>query len=107
MEESIDDHACMQQIPHRTEMEVRVRWGRCTLLRRIEVGPFGRYEGATSIGQNQQQMQFALKTPYPKDRQRLALKRMMWKSDGDTLWQVFEVGSVSWGPSTTSVMSGC
>ena len=102
MEESIDDRACMQQIPHRTEMEVRVRWGRCTLQRRIEVGPFGRYERATSIGQNQQQMQFALKTPYPKDRQCLALKRMMWASDGDMLGQVFEVGSVSWGPSTTS-----
>jgi len=65
MEESIDDRACMQQIRHRTEMEVkvRVRWGRCTLRRRIEVGPLGRYEGATFIGQNQQQMQFALKTP--------------------------------------------
>ena len=63
MEESIYDRACMKQVRHRTEMELRVRWGRCTLRRRIEVGPLGRYEGATFIGQNHQQMQFALKTP--------------------------------------------
>jgi hypothetical protein len=25
---------------------------------------------------------------------------MMWASDGDMLWQVFEVGSVSWFPLT-------
>jgi hypothetical protein len=94
MEECVDDCACMQQIPHRAEMEVRVRCGRCTLQRRTEVGPLGWYEGATSIGQNQHQMQFALKTPYPKDRQCLPLKWMMWASDGDMLGQVFEVGSV-------------
>jgi hypothetical protein len=77
MEESIDDCACMQHISHRTQMEVRILWGRCALQRPSEVGPLGWYEGTTSIGQNQYQMQFALKTPYAKDRQCLPLKWMM------------------------------
>src|SRR5215510_4040794 len=80
-------------------MEVRVCRGRCALLRRTKVGPLGWYEGATSIGQNQHQMQFALQTPHTKDRQCLPLKWMMWASDPDMLGQVFEVGSVSKGPS--------
>ena len=86
MEESIDDRARLQQIPHRTEMEVRVRWGRYTPQRRIEVGPVGRYEGAATIGQNQGQMQFALVTTAPKDRQCFSLKRMILASDGYMLW---------------------
>ena len=56
LEESIYDSACMKQVPHRTEMGVRFRWGRRTLRESIEVGPLDRYEGATSIGQNQDQM---------------------------------------------------
>jgi hypothetical protein len=56
MEESVDDSECMKQVPHRTELEARVRWGQRTLSQRIEVGPLGRYEGATSIGQNQGQI---------------------------------------------------
>src|SRR4029453_3808070 len=82
-------------------MEVRVCRGRCAQQRRTKVGPLGWYEGATSIGQNQHQMQFALKTPHTKDRQCLPLKWMMGASDPDMVGEVFEVGSVSKGPSTT------
>jgi hypothetical protein len=56
IEESIYDSECMKQVRHRTEMGVGLRWGMQTLRERIEVGPLGRYEGATSIGQNQDQM---------------------------------------------------
>src|SRR5215475_11968181 len=87
-------------------MEVRVCRGRCALQRRTKVGPLGWYEGATSIGQNQQQMQFALKTPHTKDRQGLPFKWMMRASDPDMLGQVFEVGSVSKGPSTICRTNG-
>jgi hypothetical protein len=56
IEESIYDSECMKQVFHRTEMGVGFRRGKRTLQERIEVGPLSRYEGATSIGQNQDQM---------------------------------------------------
>jgi hypothetical protein len=101
MEESIYDSECMKQVPHRAKMGVGFRRGQRTMQARIEVGPLGRNERATSIGQNQDQMELALVAPSPKDSQRSPHQRMMWASDGDMLWQVFEMGSVSWGPSTT------
>jgi len=56
IEESIYDSECVKQVPQRTEVGFRFGWGKRTLQERVEVGPFGRYEGATSIGQNQDQM---------------------------------------------------
>jgi hypothetical protein len=106
IEESIYDCECVKQVPHRTEMGVRFRWGQGSLRESTEVGPLGRYEGATSVGQNQDQMYLALVTPSPKDSQRFSLKRMMWASDGDMFWQVLVVGSVLWGPSTKSNIVG-
>jgi hypothetical protein len=106
IEESIYDSECMKQVAHRTEMGVGFWWGKRTLQERIEVGPLSRYEGATSIGQNQDQMYLALVTPSTKDSQRSPHKRMMWASDGDMLWQVLVVGSVLWGPSIEGTVRG-
>jgi hypothetical protein len=37
----------------------------------------------------------------PKDSQFFTFQRMLWASDGDMLWKVLVVGSVSWGPCKT------
>jgi hypothetical protein len=68
----------------------------------LEVGPLLGYEGTTSLGHSQNQMRFALITPLPKDSQFFTFQRMLRTSDGDMLWKVLVVGSVSWGPSITS-----
>jgi len=42
----------------------------------------------------------------PKDSQFFTFQRMLWASDGDMLWEVLVVGSVSWGPSIISTKVG-
>jgi len=91
----------MEQIAYGTENAVGFRLDQQILREIAEVGPLLRYERATSIGQNQDQMWLALVTPSPKDSDCFSFKWMMRAGDGDMLWQVLVVGSVSWGPSIT------
>ena len=79
MEESVDYSAGVKQVGDETEMRI-LHCGR-TRRRGIEVGPLGRYEGATSVGQNQNQMWFALMPSSPKDRQCFPLKRVLRASN--------------------------
>jgi hypothetical protein len=58
--------------------------------------------GAALIGQNQGQIQMPVLVYAPQDGERLALKRMMWTGDCDTVRKVAVVGSVWWFPSTRS-----
>ena len=63
-EESVYDSARMKQVLNGTEKGVRfrLRW-----RIRGEIGPLLGYEYATSLRQNQNQMQFVPKTALPKD----------------------------------------
>jgi hypothetical protein len=105
-EESVYDSARMKQVPNRTEKGVgfRLRWR--IRGESLEVGPLLGYECATSLRQNQNQMQFVPKTALPKNSQFFTFQRMLRTSDGDMFGEVLVVGSVSWGPSTKSITLG-
>jgi hypothetical protein len=53
IEESVYYSAGVKQLRNETEMGTPLGHRQRTRRRGIEVGPLGRYEGATSVGQNQ------------------------------------------------------
>ena len=81
IEESVYYSAGVKQLRNETEMGTLLGHRQRTRRRGIEVGPLGRYEGATSVGQNQNQMCFALMPSSPKDRQCFPLKRVLRASN--------------------------
>ena len=83
VEESVYDSAGVKQVGDTPERGVQFRPRQRTGRGGIEVGPLGRYEGTTSIGQNQNQMGLTLITPSPKDRQCFPVKRVLRASNPD------------------------
>ncbi len=81
MEESVYYSAGVKQVGDETEMSILFRHRCRTRSGGIEVGPLGGYERATSIGQNQNQMWFALMPPSPEDCQCFPLKRVLRASN--------------------------
>ena len=83
VEESVYDSAGVKQVGDAPERGVQFRPRQRIGRGGIEVGPLGRYEGTTSIGQNQNQMGLTLITPSPKDRQCFPVKRVLRASNPD------------------------
>jgi hypothetical protein len=81
IEESVYYSAGVKQLRNETEISTLLGHRQRTRPGGIEVGPLGRYEGATSVGQNQNQMWFALMPSSPKDRQCFPLKRVLRASN--------------------------
>lgn len=76
------------------------------LGRWLQGGPLGGNERAALVRQDQQKVQMAVAMRPAQKIQCLALKRMVGSDDGDRLRKTLEVGSVSWCPSTKSIMTG-
>jgi hypothetical protein len=72
----------------------------------LEVGPLRWDQGARSVRKDEKQMQPVSTVSPAKDVQRLSLERVSLPCDSYLLWITMEVGSVSYGPSTPSIMYG-
>jgi len=106
-EESVYDGACVKQIFQRAERcRCLCRERSLRLLRRGKVSPVRRDQRLTAVGQNQNEMQSTLAMRRPKNVEQPAFERMASTDNGDALKKVLMMGSVSWFPSTPSVMSG-
>ena len=92
-EESIDDSPCVQQVFERAECGR----GRCReeLCGRGQVGPVGRNQRFTAIGQDQNEKQPTFPMHRPENVERLAFERMASADNRDLFGEVLMIGSVS------------
>ena len=116
VQKSVYQDAGLEQLRKRTEAWALGFAGAVVLLgypdlgRRLQVGPLGRNVRAAFVRQDQQEVQAAVAMRPSQKLEGLTLERMVWSDDGDRLRKTFEVGSVSWCPSITSIMKnwlGC
>ena len=111
-QQSVDQGAGLKQLCKGTEAGAlgrgcAVARSRCPDSgRRLQVGPLGGNERAALVRQDQQEVQTAVALRPAQKIQGLALERMVGSGDGDRWRKTLEVGSVSWCPSTRSVMIG-
>ena len=92
-EESIDESSCMQQVFQRTEC--CRGWRADALCRRGQVGPIGRNQRFTAIGQDQNEKQTTFPMHGPENVERSAFEGMTSADNGDLLGKVLVMGSVS------------
>src|SRR5215831_20185924 len=97
-EESIYHGPCMKQVLERAEC--CCGRGRGELCRQYQIGPIGRDQRLTAIGQDQNKMQSTLTMRPLHNVQGSALERMASTDNGDLLGKVLMMGSVSWLPLT-------
>ena len=69
----------------------------------LQVGPLRRDQRTAAVGQDQEQVQEVVTMRPPQQLQGLALEGVVGANNGDRRWKTVEVGSVSYGPSTTSI----
>src|SRR5215813_8624746 len=97
-EESIYHGPCMKQVLERAEYCCcRCRGELC---RQGQIGPIGRDQRLTAIGQDQNEMQSTFAMRPLHNVQGSALERMASTDNGDLLGKVLMIGSVSWLPLT-------
>jgi len=97
-EESIYHGPCMKQVFERAECCCcRCRGALCG---QGQIGPIGRDQRLTAIGQDQNEMQSTLTMHPLHNVQGSAIERMASPDNGDLLRKVLMMGSVWWLPST-------
>ena len=77
------------------------------MCREGQIGPIGRDQRLTAIGQDQKEMQSTLAMRPVHNVQGSAIERMASPDNGDLLRKVLLMGSVSWLPSTTLTTNFC
>ena len=87
----------MKQVLERAQ---RSRRCRAELYRQGQIGPIGRDQRLTAIGQDQNEMQSTLTMCPLENVQGSAIERMASTDNGDLLGKVLLMGSVSWLPLT-------
>ena len=90
-EESIDDSSRVKQVFQRAEGGC----GRCRLSWRGQIGPIGRNQRFTAIGQNQNEEQATFAIHRSENAERFAFERMARTENGYSFRQVLMTGSVS------------
>ena len=76
------------------------------MCRRGQIGPIGRDQRLTAIGQDQNEMQSTFAMRRLHNVQGSALERVASTDNGDLLRKVLMMGSVSWLPSTICRTNG-
>jgi len=99
-EESIDDSSRVKQVFERAECHRG--WCRAGFCCRGQVGPIGRDQSFTAIGQNQKEKQATFAIHRPANAERFTFERMARTDNSYFFGEVLMMGSVSQVPSILS-----
>jgi hypothetical protein len=108
LKESLDEEAGVKQLGQRAQARERRHAGagiivRCLFRGALQIGPFRRDQRTAAVGQDQEQVQAVVTMRPPQQLQGLSLEGVVGAKNGDRRRKTVEVGSVSYGPSTTSI----
>jgi hypothetical protein len=107
--QSVDQPPGLEQVADRTQGFDGIEINRGTIPSAqlgVEIGPFGWNESARVVRQNQQKIKPAAPMTAAQELQGLPLERVAFTHNNDSVWKVFEMGSVWWLPSTGSITTG-
>jgi len=81
-------------------------WRTDGLCGRGQIGPIGRNQRFTAIGQDQKEKEPTFPMHRPENVEGPAFERVASTENSDLLWEVLMMGSMSWVPSITSTKAG-